>query len=426
MPHRVARLARWFPIACLMAAAPATATQNDPPPARVSADPATKVSAQIVAPTATTPVPTEAVRVLVAERGDTLTQLLAGAGIEAADAHPVISALTPLFPPRRLQPGQELIVRQDPSRDDALLALVVEPQPGRTVTVSRTATGWQAVEEEAMHHRHLVLASGEVSSSLFDELTAAGLPPALGLGLVRMLAHEIDFERELQPGDGFTVLFERFRDADGGLLRDGEVLHAEIRLTNRRLSLWRQETGAGAEWFDETGRSLRRNFLRTPLDGARVTSGFGKRRHPVLGFTRMHQGIDFAAPTGTPILAAADGVVERIGWAGGYGRLIALRHIDGTETRYAHLSAFARGLKRGGRVAQGEVIGRVGSSGASTGPHLHYEILEAGKQVDPANSRPAATIQLAGTELQEFHATRQAMLAQLAQLEPMQEVAWAD
>ena len=368
----------------------------------------------------------EAVRVLVARRGDTLAQLLAGAGIEPMDAKPVMTALAPLFPPRRLQPGHEVTLRQDPSRDDALLALVLDAQPGRAVSVVRTASGWQATETDAARHRHLVLARGEFRGNLLNDLSAAGLPQALGVGLVRMLAHAVDFQRDLQPGDGFTVLFERFRDAEGGLLRDGSVLHAEFSLADRRLSLWRQETDAGPEWFDETGRSLRRNFLRTPLDGARVTSTFGQRRHPVLGFTRMHQGVDFAAPTGTPVLAAADGVIERIGFAGGYGRLIALRHPDGAETRYAHLSAFARGLEPGSRVGQGEVIGRVGASGMATGPHLHYEIAEDGVLVDPSVARPAPITQLVGAELRAFQEERQTIMAQIAHLEPMQEVAWAD
>jgi murein DD-endopeptidase MepM/ murein hydrolase activator NlpD len=407
MLHRVVRPACWLTFACLLTAMATETAQADP--LRLSA---------------TTP-RAESVRVLVARRGDTLTQLLAGAGVEPSEAKPLISALAPVFPPRSLQPGHEVTLRQDPSRDDALLALILEAQPGRTVTVTRTATGWQAIEEEAARHRHLVLARGAVTGNLVQDLGAAGLPTGLALGLVRMLAHAVDFQREL-PGDGFTVLFERFRDAEGGLLRDGEVLHAEFRLANRRLSLWRQDTDNGPEWFDETGHSLRRHFLRTPLDGARVTSGFGQRRHPVLGFTRMHQGVDFAAPAGAPVLAASDGVVERIGFAGGYGRLISLRHPDGSETRYGHLSAFARGLQLGSRVGQGEVIGKVGSSGMATGPHLHYEIVEAGRAVDPSIARPTATIQLTGDQLRAFQQTRQSILAQIAHLEPQQEVAWAE
>ncbi|MFC7690206.1 hypothetical protein ACFQY5_12005 [Paeniroseomonas aquatica] len=250
MLFRAAHPARWLLPAMLFAALPNTVFAQSEPEGPAPAQPA--------------PLQSESVRVLVVRPGDTLTRLLAGAGVEAGQAKPAINALAPIFPPRSLQPGHEITVRQDPSRDDALLALILEPQPGRTVTVTRNGTGWQAVEEEAARHRHLVLARGEVSGSIFQDLSQAGLPQPLALGLVRMLGHAVDFQRELQPGDEFTVLFERFRDAEGGLLRDGEVLHAEFRLANRQLSLWRQETPNGAEWFDETGRSLRRNFLRTP------------------------------------------------------------------------------------------------------------------------------------------------------------------
>ncbi|MBL6457259.1 M23 family metallopeptidase [Belnapia sp. T6] len=408
MLRRLRQPSGWLSFACFLLACPVVApAQPDPPRPLIPQ--------------------TEAVRVLVTRPGETLSKLLASAGVEPDEARPAIDALAPVFAPRRLKPGHEITLRQDPSRDDALTALILEPRPGRAVTVTRTATGWQATEEEATRVRHLVLIRGTVTGRLYEDLGNAGLPSDLALGLVRMLAHAVDFERELRPGAPFTILFDRIRDAEGGLLRDGAVLHADFQLTRERLSLWRQDTPQGPEWFDDNGRSLRRNFLRTPLDGARVSSAFGARRHPILGFTRMHQGVDFAAPTGTPVLAAADGTVERIGFAGGYGRLIELRHPDGSMTRYGHLSGFARGLELGSRVAQGETIGRVGSSGLATGPHLHYEIAEAdGRRVDPGAARPAATVLLAGDALQEFQENRTAILAQIAHLEPRQEVAWAE
>ena len=182
-------------------------------------------------------------------------------------------------------------------------------------------------------------------------------------------------------------MFERFRDREGDLLREGRMLHAGFALAGRDLSLWRYDTELGPDWFDDQGRSLRRAFLRTPLDGARVTSGFGMRAHPVLGYTRQHQGIDFAAPSGTPVLAASDGEVVQIGWLSGYGRVVTLQHPEDRSTRYAHLSAFSPGLKLGDRVRQGEMIGKVGRTGVATGNHLHYEIAEGGRQIDPSRAR---------------------------------------
>ncbi len=422
MPYRTACLARWVPLVAFLAMGPGAGAARSAP-SQSGSTPTAAAPAIAELPLAE---PDVTVRTLVVRPGDTLGKLLATARIASADAAPALAALTSLFPAHTLQPGQELTLRQDPAQNNALIGLRIETRPGHVVTVSRSGSGWTAKEMQAEQHRHLVLARGQISGALFDNLQAAGLPPSLALGLVRVLAHEIDFQRDLQPGDSFAVLFERFRDADGQFLRNGEVVHAEFQLSDRRLSIWRHVTAEGADWYDDTGRSLRHTFLRTPLDGAHATSGFGMRHHPVLGFTRMHQGVDFAAPAGTPVYAAADGVVERIGHASGYGRMIVLRHAGGTETRYAHLSAFARGLKPGSRVRQGDVIGKVGSSGLATGPHLHYEILMAGRPVDPATAQAEAGTQLTGRDLAAFMAERRSLQAWLARLEPMQEVAAAD
>jgi murein DD-endopeptidase MepM/ murein hydrolase activator NlpD len=228
----------------------------------------------------------------------------------------------------------------------------------------------------------------------------------------------VDFQRDIQPGDRFSVLFERFRDGDGDLLGHGRVLHAELVLSGRRIAFWRHELRDGTtDWFDAEGRSLRRAFLRTPLDGARISSGFGMRNHPVLGFTRMHRGRDFAAPSGTPVYAAANGTVISARHEGAYGRIVRLRHAGGVETRYAHLSGFARGIAPGRRVRQGDVIGAVDSTGLSTGPHLHYEVVIAGRAVDPAR-QTARSVQLAGRDLAAFHAARRTLAQQAAGIGP--------
>jgi murein DD-endopeptidase MepM/ murein hydrolase activator NlpD len=429
MLNHARRIARLVPLAGILVLGTSTGSlpQDVTILARLAPPEAVPLGTAAMPPdTAEAPSPADS-RVLVVRRGDTLARLLSGAGVAREEAEAALTALTALFPARALQPGHELTLHQAPDEDAALLALALEPEPGRVVTVTRGAEGWTAQEIQAEQRRHLVLAQGEVRGGLFDALRTAGLPPPLALGLIGALSHEVDFQRDLQPGDHFSVLFERFRDPEGEVVRHGEVLHAAFDLSGRHLSLWRHETEAGgAEWFDDTGQSLRRSFLRTPLDGARVTSGFGPREHPVLGFTRMHRGVDFAAPAGTPVFAAADGVVVSAGRAGGYGRMVRLRHANGTETRYAHLSAFARGLRAGGRVRQGEVIGRVGSSGLSTGPHLHYEVAERGRPVDPATLRAEAGTRLAGPELAAFTAARRQLQAQLARLEPRQEVAAAD
>ena len=275
--------------------------------------------------------------------------------------------------------------------------------------------------------RHLVLVQSGIEGSFLQALLSGGVPETVAHDLIHALGHELDLQREMRPGDRFSVLFERFRADTGGFLRDGKALHASFRISGRDLTIWRHETADGADWFDADGRSLRRDFMRTPLDGARITSGFGMRQHPIAGFTRMHQGVDFAAPVGTPVMASADGVVETVGPRNGYGRAVELRHPGGTETLYAHLSTFAPGLAPGKPVRQGQMIGRVGSSGLSSGPHLHYELVQDGRPVNPATVRNAGgATRLAGPSLDGFHDTQKQVAAWMSRIEPMHEMAMAD
>jgi murein DD-endopeptidase MepM/ murein hydrolase activator NlpD len=365
-------------------------------------------------------------RVLLVRPGDTLARLLDSAGIDDAAAAAAIASLAPLYRPSALRPGHEVALRVSTSEPNALLEIELEPEPGRTIRTRSTADGtWRAEQHVAPRQRFLTRAEGTADGGLFPAMTRAGLPPGLALSLIRTLGHQVDFQRDLQPGDRFAILFERFRDSDGDILGHGQILSARLQLSNRVIEVWRHTSRRGeTDWFDRSGQSLRRSFLRTPLDGARVSSGYGMRSHPVLGFNRMHQGIDFAAPTGTRVFAAADGTVVSARREGGYGLMVRLRHANGVETRYAHLSRFARGMAAGRRVRQGDVIGAVGSTGLSTGPHLHYEVAVAGRAVNPARHVQQAA-RLGGAELTAFR-SRQRTLDRLAStLGARQEVALA-
>ncbi|WP_137126817.1 M23 family metallopeptidase [Roseomonas sp. HF4] len=387
------------------------AAADAPPPAAAEHEPEASTAAE---------------RILVVRPRDTLVGLLTGAGIDDAEAHAAAAAITVLFPARALRPGQEVAIHLDPGDDNTLVALEIEPAPGRTIRARLRDGAWQAQEIIAPRQRLLAKAEGSIETGLYPSATAAGLPPGLTLSLIRALGHEIDFQRDIQPGDRFKVLFERFRDDEGGLLGHGRVLQVEMVLSGRRLAYWRHQGRDGTtEWYDQRGQSLRRAFLRTPLDGARISSHFGNRRHPILGYTRMHAGMDFAAPTGTPVYAAGNGVVASIRHERGYGKIVRIRHPGGIETRYAHLSRFARGIRAGRPVRQGDVIGAVGSTGLSTGPHLHYEVVVGGRPVNPA-TRTTRTVRLAGRDLTAFNAARRD-LARLAEtIGTRTEVAMAD
>jgi murein DD-endopeptidase MepM/ murein hydrolase activator NlpD len=288
-----------------------------------------------------------------------------------------------------------------------LMGLSMRTGPASAVTLARAFDG-------VLHLRQMnekvsaqtVVAQGEMEGSLYLSAEKAGATPELTAQVVKLFSHKLDFSRDIHPGDRFSMVFDRKVTESGRTVQAGDLLYAEINAKGGASRFYRfKAPGASdAAYFDETGKDIRGFLLRTPLDGARVTSGFGMRLHPILGFSRMHTGIDFGAPIGTPVFAAGDGVVEKAQWAGGYGRWLQIRHNSQYETGYGHLSGWA--VKPGQHVRQGQVVAYVGSTGMSTGPHLHYEVIVGGKKVNPAGVKvPSGTI-LSGKELAAFKAEK--------------------
>lgn len=251
--------------------------------------------------------------------------------------------------------------------------------------------------------RGLSLISGTIDSSLYEVASRQGLSPQRISQLIDIFRYTVDFQRNIRKGDRFDVLIDR-REKESGVI-------AYASLTNRGRTIT-QYRGVGANgrvgYYDAEGRTNKRSLIRTPVNGARISSKFGMRRHPILGYNKMHKGVDFAAATGTAIMAAGDGVIDRIGWNGGYGRYVRIRHDSTYHTAYGHMSRFAKGLKKGSRVTQGQTIGYVGSSGRSTGPHLHFEVLKKGKQTNPMRLKNFASngSKLAGEDLRRFQRQR--------------------
>ena len=230
--------------------------------------------------------------------------------------------------------------------------------------------------------------TGEINSSLYLAATNAGMPIPVLMEVVKLYSFDVDFQREIKRGDTFEVLYQLQHDKSGALVSSGPVLRSVLSLDGERLPLYRFEYEKGYfDYFDSDASSVKKALMRTPLDGARISSGFGKRKHPVLGYTKMHKGVDFAAPRNTPIFAAGDGIIELARKNGGYGNYIRIRHNTDYKTAYAHLARFGRNVSEGKRIKQGDIIGYVGTTGRSTGPHLHYEIIFRNKQVNPLKVR---------------------------------------
>lgn len=344
-------------------------------------------------------------RVLEVTSGDTLMAMLTREAVPRNLAHAAIAAMADAFDPRRLRIGQEITLVLDhhgPAAEFA--ALELEPSVESRVIVERDPEGgFTASEIETTLVTRPFAAAGEIEHSLFLDANRAGVPDAVLINLIRAMSYQVDFQRDLQPGDRFEIFYDQDYRTDGAFARHGAVRYASLVLSGRELALYRYEDRDGfVDYYNRDGESMRRLLMRTPIDGARISSNFGMRNHPILGYSRLHRGVDFAAPTGTPIYAAGNGTIEQIGWNGGYGNYVRIRHNGSIQTAYAHLNGFARGLSRGDRVRQGQVIGYVGTTGQSTGPHLHYEVHVQGQAVNPMSVDLPTGNTLAGDELRRF------------------------
>jgi murein DD-endopeptidase MepM/ murein hydrolase activator NlpD len=349
-------------------------------------------------------------RTVAIERGDTLSGVLGRAGVSPADGRAVVEALRAVLEPRSIRPGGsvEVAFAADPAAGGGarLMEVTLAADARREATAARGSDGgFAASVRDLAAGSAPALASGVIRSSLFADAAAAGAPDAVILEMIRAFSYDVDFQRDIHPGDRFSILFEQVSGSDGAVLASGELLHARLVLAGEEHSLYRHvDAGGEAGYYRSDGRSVRTALLRTPVNGARLSSAFGMRRHPVLGFSRMHRGIDFAAPVGTPIYAAGDGKVGFVGRNSGYGNYVRIDHDARYATAYAHLSRFATGLKVHAQVKQGQVIGYVGSTGVSTGPHLHYEILVDGSQVNPLEVKTVDQARLPADEMSRFAA----------------------
>jgi murein DD-endopeptidase MepM/ murein hydrolase activator NlpD len=336
------------------------------------------------------------------KRGETLSDLLARHNITGIDFHQLDPSLA--LDPRRLRPGLIFSFGRQQG-DTAPTRILVRTSPEQRVAFHRMAAQWNAESQPIRWRAEPARIEGGIDNSLYEALDAGVADSQLdgvnrrrlAWDLADVYAWQIDFTRDIHPGDRFQVVYERLVSEDGEV-RFGRVLASDLTISGKSLTGFRfgGTNGPTALYYDAEGNSLRRAFLRAPVEFRRISSRFASARyHPILGLTRRHEGTDYAAAPGTPVMAAGDGVVLRAGRAGGYGNLIELRHLNGITTRYGHLRAFARGIRSGARVQQGQVIGYVGSTGLATGPHLHYEFRVGGvakdsRRVNLGNGTPVA------------------------------------
>jgi len=337
--------------------------------------------------------PVEVARADTLRKGETLSELLERTRLDHEAAQALLQELAAVADPRSIRPGLVVQYRMA-TRDGRIRGMSTQVDADRSLAFRRAAAGWTAQVEEVPVRRDTAVLAGTVRQSLYQALMAAdgdvprGERQAIADVLAdKIFAWKIDFSRDLRPGDGFRVLYERMVRPDG-TARTSKVLAVQFDIGGATHDAYLFTVDGVEDYYDGEGESLRRAFLRAPLGFRRISSSYSTGRfHPILRRVRAHNGIDYAASHGTPIRAVGDGVVQKAGWGGGYGNVVEIRHQRGYASRYAHMRGFADGVRPGTRVRQGQVIGYVGTTGLSTGPHLHYEFHMNGRPVNPTSIR---------------------------------------
>ncbi|HEU0012903.1 MAG TPA: M23 family metallopeptidase [Longimicrobium sp.] len=350
-------------------------------------------------------------------RGETLSQLMQRTRLDADARAAMLAELARVQDPRSVRPGLVVEYRKA-TRDGRIRGMFTRLDADRNLSFRRIGAAWAANVEEVPVRVDTAVLAGTVRLSLYQALLdGEGNVPAAERGRVadlladRIFAWKIDFSRDLQRGDSYRILYERAVRPDG-TARSSRILAVEFSIRGARHDAYLFTVGGTDDYYDGDGESLRRAFLRAPLEFRRISSAYSTGRfHPILRRVRAHHGIDYAAGMGTPIRAVGDGVVARAGWGGGYGNVVEIRHQRGYSSRYAHMRGFASGIRPGARVKQGQLIGYVGSTGLSTGPHLHYEFHQGGRPINPTSVRYLTGEPVPGGSRSRFRALRDQRVA---------------
>lgn len=341
--------------------------------------------------------------------GDTLSEVISRVGADNDDAFQIIAALKKNFSPKSLQAGKEIkftVERSGPTeKSPTITEMSMASEIDSRLVVARNEDGSYNAKIVTMPVSHLAIhAGGVISDSLYLSAQRQGVPANVTTQLIKIFSYDVDFQRGIKEGDRFELYFDRTVSADGKRTKEGDILYAKLTLNGEPITLYRyaDNNGENADYFHENGESIKKALMKTPIDGARLSSGYGMRWHPILGYTKMHKGVDFSAPRGTPVMAAGDGVIEKASPFGSYGNYIQIHHKNNYSTAYAHLNGYAQGIRTGAHVHQGQIIGYVGTTGRSTGPHLHYEVLLAGRQTNPLGLKIPTGTKLAGKTMVAF------------------------
>ena len=314
-------------------------------------------------------------------------------------------------------PNQKVkfVLRRSSDKED-MEVLKIEYPISRTsyVNINKINDGLEITKNITQLFKEKIVVDGKISNNLYSSAVKAKMEPNVIIEFARIFGFEVDFQRDIRKGDEFEVMYEKYVDDTNKVIQTGKILYAYLNVNNQKIKLYRFESKNDFDFYDEKGKSIRKALMKTPINGARLSSPFGLRKHPILGFNKHHNGTDFAAPTGTPIMASGNGTVIKAGWCGNGGNCVRIRHNSSYTTGYGHLSKFA--TKTGRRVRQGQIIGYVGNTGMSTGPHLHYTVKYNGKFINSQKLKLPSGKILKGEERKLFEIERIKLDVEVAEL----------
>ena len=337
------------------------------------------------------------------EEGDTFISTLKKTNLNNREIDQLIIAAEDSMETNKLRIGTRIEIITELIKEKRIVKeVIIYPDSEEKISVLRIDDKFIVRKDKKTLYSELAFHVVEIDKSIYSSLKNIKVPDNIIMSFVQLFSFDIDFQRDIRNKNQIKILFEQFKDKDDKLIKTGSIFFAEIVLTKDAYELYKFEDNNDIEYFNSDGKSATKALMKTPINGARLSSAYGMRKHPILGYNKKHMGVDFAAPTGTPIMAAGTGHIEYVGTNGGAGKYIRIKHLNGYKTSYSHLSSYASGMQKNVRVKQGQTIGYVGSTGLSTGPHLHYEVIFNGEKINPMKMKLPSGKKLKGTSLNNF------------------------
>ena len=343
----------------------------------------------------------------VIKKNDTVEKILGQYKIKNDEIRKISSQLkkkklTNIYSGRKLS----LILKKLDDESNSLVNLVYPVNNVTSVEIRKSQNNFEVLENILQLYKEEVVIKNIIKNNLYSSAVNSGIEPNIIIEFARIFGFEVDFQRDIRQEDRFEILYERFVDDNNKVRDTGKIIYASMYVNGEEINLYNFNYKNEEDFYDINGKSITKSLMKTPINGARLSSSYGMRKHPILGYNKMHRGTDFAAPSGTPIMASGSGKITRARWCGGGGNCVKIKHNSTYETIYAHMKAFAKGIKEGRKVKQGQIIGYVGSTGLSTGPHLHYEVIVNGKKVNSQKLKLPSGKILKGEERKQFELDR--------------------